>query len=498
MSKKINTYIGLIAILVFASMFYWVFVEYVVCELSRVDLAIMEWANPVISESHAAIMGPLRVHPTNPRYFMDGSGKAVRLAGHEIFVDLQDHSFGQQYTYNWQTKLNWDWYLNFIEERNFNYIRNWIYWSVEDGSPAVQPMMYARPGPGVAYDGLPKFDLNTFNQEFFDRMRSRIISAGKRRVYISIMLFEVYGFKSGVRWNGNVFNGNNNINGINTVGDNGSGMGFFYTSNPNVLKLQKKIIRKIIDTTNDLDNVFYEVANESFASEWQYDIIEFIKNYEATKPKKHLVYMSAGGRTKSFGWQDLTQSQLINSGADCFAPNGKMLNPDNPVIYNGMPAIWENDHVWPNDWQNHKYAWISFTRGYHFCLYDAPFKNPEDENAEFQRFRYNVGGTAEYANKMDLAKMNPSSDSSDCSTTYCLRNPGQEYLIYQPSSGSFKANIQAGDYTYEWYRPSNHSIQSTGTIMAGGGSKSFTPPFSGEAVLYLKKTSDCNDPTIGI
>ena len=33
-------------------------------------------------------MGPLRVHPTNPRYFSDGSGKAVYLTRSHTWTNL--------------------------------------------------------------------------------------------------------------------------------------------------------------------------------------------------------------------------------------------------------------------------------------------------------------------------------------------------------------------------------------------------------------------------
>ena len=55
-------------------------------------------------------------------------------------------------------------------------------------------------------------------------------------VYVSIMLFEVYGFLGGeaegdppqTLWDGNVFNGANNINGIDVDEDgNGKGIEFF-------------------------------------------------------------------------------------------------------------------------------------------------------------------------------------------------------------------------------------------------------------------------------
>ena len=38
----------------------------------------------------AEAKGPLRVHPENPRYFTDGSGRAVYLTGSHVWNNWQD------------------------------------------------------------------------------------------------------------------------------------------------------------------------------------------------------------------------------------------------------------------------------------------------------------------------------------------------------------------------------------------------------------------------
>jgi hypothetical protein len=48
---------------------------------------------------------------------------------------------------------------------------------------------------------------------------------------------------------------------------------------------RKADVRKVIDTLNDLDNVLYEITNETaiYSEDWQYHNIRYIKEYEATK-----------------------------------------------------------------------------------------------------------------------------------------------------------------------------------------------------------------------
>src|SRR6185503_20849040 len=91
-------------------------------------------------------------------------------------------------------------------------------------------------------------------------------------------------------WLYNPFRSVNNVNGIN--GDpNGDNIGFEYHSDqiPAITALQQTYVRKVIDTVNDLDNVVYEISNEDdtqAARDWQYNLINFVRNYEASKPKR--------------------------------------------------------------------------------------------------------------------------------------------------------------------------------------------------------------------
>src|SRR5262249_27145181 len=119
-------------------------------------------------------------------------------------------------------------YLNFLVTNNHNFFRLYTWeqsrWTVEtdDDNYRFAPMPYQRTGPGTALDGKPKFDLTKFNQSYFDRMRSRIIEADKRGIYVSIMLFNGWsvsypkGFYNQANpWHGHPFNLNNNVNDIN-------------------------------------------------------------------------------------------------------------------------------------------------------------------------------------------------------------------------------------------------------------------------------------------
>ena len=66
----------------------------------------------------AAATGPLRVNPKNPRYFTDGSGRAIYLTGSHTWNNLQEVS-------KLAPKFEYDKYLQFLQKANHNFIRLW-------------------------------------------------------------------------------------------------------------------------------------------------------------------------------------------------------------------------------------------------------------------------------------------------------------------------------------------------------------------------------------
>jgi outer membrane protein assembly factor BamB len=173
--------------------------------------------------------GPLRVHPTNPRYFADGyrsspasggeggSGKAVYLTGSHTWNDLQDVTGDSWFLPNLISRHGYEAYLDFLASRNHNFIRLWMVehaWDEKEKS-RIAPHPWMRTGPGTALDGLPRFDLNRADQAFYDRLRERVIAARDRGIYVSVMLFGgMWGTEHRSTWKGHPFNRENNVNGI--------------------------------------------------------------------------------------------------------------------------------------------------------------------------------------------------------------------------------------------------------------------------------------------
>jgi hypothetical protein len=117
-----------------------------------VRLSVLIVLGMTVSISRADV---LSVHPGNPRYFADGSGRAIYLGGHQSFVDLQDNSFNKEFIRNSERILDWDKYVEFLKAHNFNYLRNWVIWSTGSGTMAPVNEAIAFPMP---YKRVPGFD----------------------------------------------------------------------------------------------------------------------------------------------------------------------------------------------------------------------------------------------------------------------------------------------------------------------------------------------------
>ena len=284
--------------------------------------------------------GPLRVDPDNSRYFTDDMGRAIYLTGAHTWRTVQDA--GTSFP---PAEFDFSQFLDLVGKQDHNFIRLWIFESPawvrpDSASWWLDPLPFQRTGPGTAADGRPKFDVTKFNQAFFDRLRSRVVAAGDRGMYVGVMLFQGFSVarKSRSRrdtpWAYHPFHRANNVNGIN--GDlNGDGEGYetHEMRVPEITRIQEAFVRKVIDTVNDLDNVIFEIGNECHggSTAWQYHMIDVIHRYEQTKPKQHSVWMT-------FQWDGMdgpgTNQDLFASAAEAISPgstSGTARKPTNSI-----------------------------------------------------------------------------------------------------------------------------------------------------------------------
>jgi hypothetical protein len=351
----------------------------------------------------------------------------------------------------------------------------------------VAPHPWQRTGPGKAFDGKPKFDLNQFNTAYFERLRSRVESAGTRGIYVAVMLFEGWGIRrSPGAWENHPFHPVNNVNHINGDSDgDGIGIDIHKLASPEVTVLQEAYVRRVIDTVNDLDNVLYEIINEGddTTTDWQYHMIELVREYEQSKPKQHPVGMTCQRPAGS-------NPVLFDSTADWISPDHDGGYRKNPPPADGRKVILsDTDHLWGIG-GNQDWVWKTFLTGMNPIFMDpydgVVLGKPFDP--QWEPVRRAMSQTRAFAERMDLAAMVPRKDLS--STNYCLANPGYEYLVYFPLGGAATIDLSdvQGEVQLEWFATDTGDTQSGGFQPAGGETE-VRAPFDGASVLYIKTGS---------
>jgi hypothetical protein len=304
-----------------------------------------------------------------------------------------------------------------------------------------------------------------------------------------------------------------------------------------VQRLQEAYLKKVVDTLHDLPNVLYEVSNESSgggevgqefvdalslselpdwgdSTEWQYWVIDFVKQYEKARGYEHRPM----GMTMQFPVADQVKvndplfrspAEWISPGFDdeAFAHGGHPMAPgspqsrwyENPPVATGQKIIIsDTDHYAPGK-GDAMWAWKSFMRGHHPILMDygamdvarpaqtAPGAPPF---ATYDPARYAMGDTLRFARRMQLIDMEPHGELS--TTGYVLSAPGKEYLVLQPAEAAelFNVALEAGTYAIEWFSVTDRKTERADELVVKAAGKiAFTPPFTaGPAVLYLKST----------
>jgi len=466
--------------------------------------------------SNPPISGPLTASP-NPHYFQDASGRALILNGSQTWNTFQDWGAGPS-----PQPLDFPAFVRFLTAHHHNFT---LLWTIETphfcslpviaATPpefTVAPFPWKRTGPGQATDGGLKFDLTQFNPEFFNRLRSRVQALDQAGIYAGVYLFtgeflNLYRCAN----DGYPLTGANNINGIDDGYKSGRrGIASVSMTAPDrITAIQDAYVDRVIDNLSDLPNVLWIVSEEAPPTSkwWNQHLIDHIRAYEARRPQRHPI-----GYAAPIGVPDTV---LYNSGADWVAPEVEV----SPAAScgSGQPAckvnINDSDHSYFGLWndtpqQDRNWAWENFTSG-NQALFMDPYVVDyprEDRNhcanpvngictapdPRWDNLRDNLGYILDLSRRLDLAAMAP--QDTLCSTGYCLvgANPHHpEFVIYAPAGGRFTVNLSAlppsQQLAAEWLNPATGKHTPARTISAGSSAKSFTPPFTGDAVLYLRQ-----------
>ena len=346
------------------------------------------------------------------------------------------------------------------------------------------PLPFVNNGSGDS----PNFDLTSYDSDYFDRLRARIIEAGQAGMYVTVNIFHGFSPRSGTfntitnAWGGNPFKSGNNSNSIN--GDptaSGDGYDVDTLNISAITNIQDNLVEHYVDTLGDLTNIVWEVAVETDGAysraghncdEWQDHMIAKIHAYEdSALGYRHPVLYSVQ-------WPGGDNAEIKASASEAYAPNAEETGDGTSVL------LIDTDHIsWTST--DEQWPWRALTRGSGgFFIMDGGYSTADDQGGgvsygDAEAIRDNMGYAIALAALVDLLHTKPD-DASLCSTTYALipsSGSYHEFLCFQPSNGNFTLDLssESGTFDVRKVNIADGSIDNAQTV-TGGASRTITQP----------------------
>jgi len=392
-------------------------------------------------------------------------------------------------------------YVGRLAQDKINFTRVLLFVLTTDGIAAgVTEAPWLRTGPGTDSGGQLKFDLNQWSAAFFTQLRQFLSLCAVEGITVEISIFEGWSLKNGEgAWDLHPFNGNSNINGIDPdTNSDGYGFEFHTLREAAVTTLQEALIRKVVDETNEFDNLIYEIGNETNNSSflqseealWLAHMVDVLHTYELSKPKQHLIAVNADFTTHDAA--NDSNVDVLNYHLGTWVPSEIFSHYDTtralpkPDVYDETIPI-----PGPSVEAFRQALWATFIAGGSMNVLDWTFNSitgGTPEGAGGESIRATLRYLAEFVSRVGLEQLQEA--SSLAGAGWCAADAGEEYVVFLPGGGSVNVDLSdaVGTLPVEWYDPATGAIQPDASVV-GGAVRSFTSPLSGDSVLHIGQSA---------
>jgi hypothetical protein len=458
----------------------------------------------------AAAGGALKLHPSNPHYFL--------FRGRPTILITAGEHYGAVLNLDFDTLR----YLDALRACGFNLTRTFsgayreVAGSFRITGNTLAPRAgrylcpWARSTVSGAADGGNKFDLTRWDPAYFRRLKEFVRHAGKRGIVVEMVLFcTMY---DEALWNASPMNAGNNINGIGGVGRHEVYSG----RDGDLLAVQQAVTRKIVAELNGFDNVYFEVCNEPYkrpglSPEWNDQIIAAIVAEEADRPMRHLIAQNVGHG--AVATTDLNPHVSIL--------NFHAASADAVRLNHALNKVCADDETGGADRSDRKYR----VEGWEFILAGGGVY----DHLDFSFTTEHADGTAvplppgtpggggpelrrqltilkEFIEGFDFVRMAPhqvtvksgkpegaetSSPPSEAEiAAHALAQPGEAYAVYLRggSHAELALDLPAGSYKAEWVSTKTGRVEKTEAFRHAGGTKSLASPvYSEDIALRVRR-----------
>ena len=237
----------------------------------------------------------IRIHPENPKVFEFRGKPIVLVCATEHYGSVMNRPFRfERYLADARDKAQ-------TLTRMFTLFRELQspinpYSTCKPESPDyISPFL--RVGPEPALDNQPKYDLEKWNCEFFERLHRFLSIAQDYGIVVEVVLFSNTYCDS--VWALNPLNAKNNVNDVEEI----NFADYLSTRHPRLFDYQCAHACKIVQEVNQYDNIIFEICNEPGSenpvdpsaatvdqvNDWQCAIAQLIRQTEASLANQHLI-----------------------------------------------------------------------------------------------------------------------------------------------------------------------------------------------------------------
>lgn len=444
---------------------------------------------------HGQAEPPITLHPDNPHVFLFRGQPTVLITGTEHYGAVLNLDFDHGPYLAELERCG----LNLSRTFSGAYVEPQGAFGIARNTLAPEPGRLICPWARSDEDGYAgggaKFDLETWDDAYFDRLRDFLALASDHGVVVEYVFFcPFYGEE---QWALSPMNTTNNIQGVGDVHRET----VYDLSHPDLQAVQEALVRKVVRELAGFDNLYYEICNEPYFGgvtlEWQHRIADVIAEEEERIGVRHLI------------------AQNIANGAQVVTdphPEVSILNfhyatPPTAVDQNydlGLAIV--DDETGFDGQEDSTYrsqAWLFMLAGgsgfdhldYSFSPdhEDGSFEYPEGQPGGGSRtLREQLGFLRTVLEELDLVSLKPDRDAlrdlPEGVQGRALSAPGRQHLAYLTGSGpvDLVLSIPEGDYRLEWLDPETCGVIGEATDVRSDGSVSLhTPAFEPDIAFRL-------------
>ena len=463
------------------------------------------------------------LHPENPNYFLYNGKPTILVTSGEHYGAVMNADF------------DYEKYLLTLKKEGLNYTRIFLgpYSEIGDNlfgiiNNTMNPKPESWVTPWIKDPSSGKYDLNQWNDAFFSRLKGFVSAASENGIVVEVTLFTSY--YTNHQWKTSPFNPKNNIQQFDSI----SFKQVNTINNGQLMQIQEKYVRKVVQELNAFGNIFLEIQNEPWSDnpnlvekisetdtithpftwqklvetakseslEWQKRIVQIIADEESNLPNKHLIAQNISN------FRGKIENQDPNISIFNFHYAYPVAASENLGLKKAI-GLDETGFMPKVDFHYRSQAWKFMLAGgalynnldYSFIVGKEDGTHSIDAGTPgwgHREYRKQLKIMKDFIESFDFVRMKPDNSilqvvKGKVAEFQVLAESGKQYAIYldKASLAEIRLQLSDGNYTAEWVNTLTGSINRKENLTAqGGAAMLICPEFQEDIVLRILKTSN--------